>query len=346
MRNKSILLASAALSGALAFPALASGAEAVTTPITGQGSSFVANFLDQCKVDAKTTKGINVTYQATGSGAGRQGYINGSVDFAGSDVPFSANEAEQAAAKPFVYIPVVAGGVAIVYNVPGVRDVSLPGPVIAQIFAGKIVMWNDKAIAKSNPKAKLPKQVIKVIVRSDSSGTSSVFSSYLNSVDPASFAKGGLSTFPIPKVVGIGQKGSDGVANYVAGSQGKGAIGYVEQSYALERKLPTVAVLNAAGKAVRPTAVAVTAALESAPVFPDGTIKIDHLTTNAAAYPISTTAYVIAPKTGDPGKRAALAAFLTEVSGPCQSKAAKLGYAPLPSSLQAAVVKSIAALSA
>jgi phosphate transport system substrate-binding protein len=314
------------------------------TPITGQGSSFVANFLDQCKADAKNSKGLNVTYQPTGSGAGRQGYLNGSVDFAGSDVPFSATEAEKAKEKPFVYVPVVAGGIALVYNVPGVKNVVLPGPVIAKIFAGKILMWNDKAIVAANKKAKLPKLVIRVVVRSDSSGTSAVFSNYLNAVDPVSFPKGGLSNFPVPKTVGIGQKGSDGIANYVAGSQGKGAIGYAEVSFATERKLSVASTINAAGKTVSPTSAAVSAALETAPVNPDGTITIDHLTKTPTAYPISTTSYVIAAKDGDADKRAAVAAFLTEVVGPCQTKAAGLGYAQLPATLAAAVNKTVAAL--
>ena len=306
---------SSVLSGAV-LPTLASAAGKIDTPITGQGSSFVSNFLEQCKADAKSASGINVTYQPTGSGAGRQGYIAGAVDFAASDVPFSAAELEKAKEKPFVYVPVVAGGIAMVYNLPGVSGLVLPGPVASKIFAGKIVMWNDAAIAKANPKLKLPKMVIKVIVRSDSSGTSAVFSNYLNAVDSATFPKGGLSNFPIPAVVGIGQKGSDGVGNYIAGSQGKGAIGYIEASFAAERKLPTASTINAAGKTVKPTAEAVTAALETAPITPDGTIAIDHLTKTPAAYPISTTSYIIAPTSADANKKAAIGAFLAQIIGP------------------------------
>lgn len=319
-----------------AAPARAAGS------ISGQGSTFVANFLEQCKADSLKDGGPSVTYQSTGSGAGRNGFIEGTVDFAASDVPFTKDEAAKLADKPFVYAPIVAGGVAVIFNVPGVKKLSLTGPTLGKIFTGKIVSWNDKVIAAENKGVKLPKLVIRVVVRSDSSGTSNVFSSYLSNVAKASWTKGATSTFPVPAVIGIGQKGSDGVGNYVAGPQGKGAITYAEVSFANERKLGIASIVNAAGKAVQPDAVAVAETLSSSPIGADNVLTIDPLTKSPAAYPIAAVAYLILPKTSD--KSADLQSFAKTIFGGCQAKAASLGYAPLPVKVLAASTRAIDSL--
>jgi phosphate transport system substrate-binding protein len=309
--------------------------------VTGAGSSFMSNFVEQCKADVKKGLGINVTYQPSGSGAGRSGFISGTTDFAGSDVPFS--KAETGKVKtPFVYIPVIAGGVSVMYKIPGVTDLQLTGPTLAKIFSGQIAKWNDAAIAKENPKAKLPKETIRVIVRSDSSGTSSVMSGYLDAAGGGNWKKGVTSTFPVPAGVGIAQKGSDGVANYVGGNQGNFAIGFAEVSFAKERKLPSVLVVNAAGKAVGPTAAGVSAALSDAKSAADGTLTLNFATKKADAYPISTTAYVIAPTKLDAKKGDVLRAFLTHSLGACQKQAEKLGYAPLPAALTTSGLAAVA----
>ncbi len=312
------------MSGSL-FP---HAAEAAGT-LSGQGSTFVANFLDQCKADAVKSGGPAVTYQATGSGAGRNGYIEGTVDFSASDVPFSAAEKSKADKKPYVYIPLVAGGIAVTYNVPGVTSLTLSGPTLGKIFTGKIVSWNDKAIAAENPGVKFPKLVVRVVVRSDSSGTSNVFSSYLAVAAKGIWTKGATSTFPVPPIVGVGQKGSDGVGNYVAGSQGKGAITYAEVSFAKKRKLGIAKIINASGKAVSPDAKAVTEALNSSPMAADNVVTVDPLTKTAVAYPIAAISYLIIAKKTD--KASELKAFGALALGPCQGKAEALGYAPLPS---------------
>ena len=326
--------------GALVFapfaPAVAAGS------LSGQGSTFVANYLDQCKADLAKSGGPSVTYQATGSGAGRSGYAEGTVDFAASDVPFSAAEKPKADKKPYVYVPIVAGGVAVAFNVPGIKNLTLSGPTLGRIFAGKIVSWDDKAIAADNPGVKLPKLVLKVVVRSDSSGTSNVFSNYLSVVAKADWKKGATSTFPIPAIVGIGQKGSDGVGNYVGGPQGKGSITYAEVSFASERKLGVAKIVNAAGKAVLPNAASVTEALVESNVANDNVITIDPLAKGAAVYPIAAVAYMIVPKTSAKAKE--LTAFATSVLGPCQAKAAGLGYAPLPKSIVDAATRSLASI--
>lgn len=309
--------------------------------VTGAGSSFMANFLEQCKADVKTGLKINVTYQPSGSGAGRSGFISGTTDFAGSDVPFSKAELGKVN-EPFVYIPATAGGVAVMYNLPGVTKVNLSGPVLAKIFSGQIAKWNDAAIAKENPGTTLPKEVIRVLVRSDSSGTSSVFSSYLDAAGTGVWKKGSTSTFPVPAGTGVAQKGSDGVANFMSGPQGKYSVGFAELSYATERKLGVVNVINASGRAVAPTPAAVTAALAAATVNTDGTLKLNFTTKDAAAYPISTTSYVIARTKMDTKKGDVLRAFLTYSLGGCQKKGVKLGYAPLPAKLVTSGIAAVA----
>ncbi len=300
--------------------------------VTGAGSSFLANYIEQCKADVKKAQNINVSYQPSGSGAGRSGFIANTTDFAGSDVAFSKTEAAKVK-DPYVYIPLTIGGIGVMYKVPGLADLQLSGATLAKIFSGQIAKWNDEAIVKENPKAKLSKETIRVVVRSDSSGTSAVFSAYLDAAGGGQWKKGVTSTFPVPAGVGIAQKGSDGVANYVGGNQGNFSIGFAEVSYATERKLPTIKVLNASGAAVGPTTAAVTAALADAKANADGTLTLNFNTKKADAYPISTTSYIIARTKMDAKKAGVLKAFLTYSLGDCQKKAASLGYAPLPANL-------------
>lgn len=297
--------------------------------VTGQGSSFISNMVEQCKADVKSELGINISYQPTGSGAGRSAYIAGTNDFAGSDVAFTAAELPNANKKPFVYIPAAAGGIAIVYRLKGVEDLRFSAPTLAKIFKGEIFKWNDAAIAKDNPKALLPDSIIKVVVRSDSSGTSSVFSDFLDVAGKGAWGKGTTSNFPVP-ANGIAQKGSDGVSNYVAGDQGEGAITYAETSFATERKLSVAKVINAGGNAVSPDPANVGAGIAAAAINDDGTLLLNFAATAANAYPISTTAYLIAPQTMDKAKGDVLRTFLTYMVTNCQAKATKVGYSPLP----------------
>jgi phosphate transport system substrate-binding protein len=301
--------------------------------VSGQGSSFVSNFMEQCKSDAKNEFGINIAYQPTGSGAGRSAYIAGTNDFGGSDVAFPSAEKDAAAKKPFVYIPVAIGGIAIIYKVPGVTDLKLSGPTLAGIFTGKLQTWNSEAIARENPGVSLPNEVIRVVVRSDSSGTSNVFSDYLATTGAGGWKAGATSNFPVPAGNGIAQRGSDGVSNYVAGAQGNFAITYAETSFAEERKLTVAKVINTARQAVGPDAAGVTDAMAGAAVNDDGSLLLNFATASAKAYPISTTAYLIAPQQIDKAKGDVLRTFLTYALTTCQEKATKVGYAPLPENI-------------
>ncbi len=309
--------------------------------LSGAGSSFMSNFVEQCKADVKKGLNINITYQPTGSGAGRTGFISGTTDFSGSDVAFTAAELATLKEK-FVYIPITIGGIAIVYKVPGVADLRLSAPTLAKIFSGTIGKWDAEDIAKENPGVSLPSQTIRVIVRSDSSGTSTVFTDYLASAGKGEWKKGITGTFPVPAGTGIAQRGSDGVTNYVASAQGDFSITYAEASFATERKLGIAKVINTAGQAVAPDPANISVAMGEAAVNDDGTLLLNYNTTKPTAYPISTTAYLIARQTMDPKKGDVLRAFLTYSLGGCQEKAGAIGYAPLPKNLVALGVKNLA----
>jgi phosphate transport system substrate-binding protein len=300
--------------------------------VAGAGSSFMSNYVEQCKADVKKALDINITYQPSGSGAGRTGFVSGTTDFAGSDVAFTKAELEKLK-TPFVYIPITIGGIAIIFKVPGVTELKFSAPTLAKIFSGQIAKWNDDAIAKENPGATLPGETIRVIVRSDSSGTSNVFTDYLDTAGGGNWKKGITSTFPVPAGTGVAQRGSDGVTNYVASEQGNFSITYAEASFAIERKLSIASVVNAGGNTVKPDAKNISSGMSDAKINDDGTLFLNFNTTKSDAYPISTTAYLIAPQTMDGKKGDILRTFLTYALGPCQSKAEGLGYAPLPKNL-------------
>jgi phosphate transport system substrate-binding protein len=311
--------------------------------LSGAGSSFMSNFIEQCKADVKKGLNINITYQPTGSGAGRSGFISGTTDFSGSDVAFSSSELPQVKDK-FSYIPVTIGGIAIAYNVPGVAELKLSSPTLAKIFGGAITKWNDEAIAKENSGVTLPAQNIKVLVRSDSSGTSNVFTDYLSSTSKGAWTKGVTSTFPVPAGSGIAQRGSDGVTNYLNSPQGEFGITYSELSFATERKLGVAKVINTAGNAVKPDAANVTAAMSEAAINDDGTLLLNFNGNGKDDYPISTTSYLIVKQTMDPKKGDVMRAFLTYALGGCQDKAGAIGYAPLPKKLVDLGLKALATI--
>ena len=345
--SRKLMLGALTLSSALvAQTALTQTAMAQTASldksitVNGSGSTFVSNFIEQCKADVKKSLDINIAYQPVGSGAGRSGFINGTTDFGASDVPFTDTELPKVKGK-FVYIPVTIGGIAVIYRLPGVTDLKLSAQTTAKIFAGTIGKWNDEAITRENPGVTLPSETIRVVVRSDSSGTSNVFSDYLASAGKGAWTKGAQSTFPIPAGSGIAQKGSDGVTNYLA-DQGNFGITYAETSFATERKLGIAKIINTAGNAVLPDPANVTVAMGDAAINDDGTLLLNFNTTKADAYPISTTAYLIAPVAIDAKKGDVLRAFLTYALAGCQEKAKAVGYAPLPKNLLDLSLKALA----
>jgi len=312
--------------------------------VTGAGATFPLNMIEQWKADFNKSTGATVAYTGVGSGAGRTQLIAGTVDYAASDVAASAAEVDQLKAKygDFVYIPFTAGGLGVHYNVPGLSNLKLTGSTIAKIFAGTITTWNDPAIAADNGAAG-PNLPIQVLVRSDKSGTSGVFTDYMAKAAPADWTKGKTETFPTDKGQ-IGKAGSDGVSNAVKAAQG--GIGYGEHSFAVERQLPEVLVKNGAGEFKGPETAAVTAALDAATLNPDGTLTLNFTSTKPGMYPISTTSYLLVPTKMDQAKGDNLVAFLNYVLGDGQGKSAALNYAPVPDSVKNAGKAAVAKINA
>ncbi len=208
----------------------------------------------------KKETGFKLNYQSIGSGGGIKQIKAKTVTFGASDMPL---EPKDLAASGLVQFPTVVGGDVPVVNLDGIGagDLTLDGPTLANIFLGKITKWDDPAIKKLNPNAKLPSSAIVVVHRSDGSGTTFIFTDYLSKVSPDWKSNVGAST-AVEWPAGIGAKGNEGVSNNV--TQTKGAIGYVEYAYALQNKMTTVNMINHDGKAVAPNAASFQAAAANA----------------------------------------------------------------------------------
>jgi phosphate transport system substrate-binding protein len=300
--------------------------------LSGAGSTFVQTILQEWIKQFKAVDpGVTINYQGVGSGAGVQQLTAKTVDFAGSDGTLKPEEqAATGGAGAVVQLPWIAGGVAVEYNLSGVDELKLSGDTVAGIFAGRIQRWNDPAIKADNPDASLPGTSISVVHRSDGSGTTNVFTSYLKAVAPAIWTETPSKDWP--NQVGTGAKGSDGVTAQV--KQQDGAIGYAEVSFANQSNLGVAKVKNAAGKFVGPTNEAVSAAIAEATVNPDNTLKINYTPAGEAAYPISTTTYLMYYKAGtDSAKATALTNFAKWVLTDGQRYAKDLDYAAMPQSI-------------
>ncbi|MEA3078431.1 MAG: phosphate transport system substrate-binding protein [Actinomycetota bacterium] len=326
--------ASSGSSGDTTTMAPSAKVECAAGSISGAGSTFAQTIVQQWIKDFYAAcPSATVNYQGVGSGAGIQQFTAGTVDFAGSDVAMKPEEEAAAVAKngPVLHIPWTAGGIAVEYNLKGVTDLKLTAEAIAGIFAGKITKWDDTAIKSANSGVTLPSTAIQVVHRSDGSGTTAAFTAFLAATDATDWTFGSGKEVPWP--VGQGAKGSDGVTAAV--KQTDGAIGYAEVSFAKGAALGIAKVKNASGAFVGPDAKAVSAALESAEVPTDLKVKINYKPAGAAAYPISTTSFVIVPKTPtDAAKAKLLKAFVAYAVGTGQNVAPGIEYAPLPTALQ------------
>jgi len=313
-----------------------------TGSVAGAGSTFVQTIVQQWVKDYEgACPGATINYQGVGSGAGIAQLTAGTVDFAGSDVPMKPDEEAAAAAKngAVVHIPWTSGAIAIMFNVSGVTSLKLTPATLAGIFAGTITKWNDPALATDN--TNLPATPIQVVHRSDGSGTTKVFTSYLTANAPTVWKAGADKDVPWP--TGTGAKGSDGVTAAV--KQSNGAIGYAELSFAKGSSLPVASVKNGTGAFVGPTSAGVAAALADATVPADMKVQISANPTSADAYPISTISYVIvSKKPADAGKAALLKAFITYALTTGQKSAGSLFYAELPSALASQGVHAAASI--
>lgn len=331
--------------------------------VTGAGSTWSQIAIDQWRSDVAKF-GLGVNYQGVGSSAGRQFFVIGQVDFAGSEIPFEPDELEKlkSAGRSFQYLPVVAGGTSLMYNLNDasgnrITNLKLSARTAGGIFTGRIKNWNDAEIAGDNGGKSLPNKPIIPVLRSDGSGTSAQFSAYLMkaaSQDWSAFAaaKGidpNSGTSFWPEFSGsVSQKGSDGVSNYVANvSTGQGAIGYVEAGYALQRGFPVASMKNQSGAYTQPTAHNTAMALTKAVLNPDRTQNLDGVYTmsDPTAYPISSYSYMITQTTGfDEAKGQVLGKFILYFACEGQQKAEVLGYSPLPPNLVQMVFDAVSAI--
>jgi phosphate transport system substrate-binding protein len=272
---------------------------------------------------------IAINYQSIGSGGGIQQVINQTVFFGATDGPMT-DEQLKAAPGPILHFPTVLGAVVPVYNIAGVtEDLKFTGPVIADIYLGKIKKWNDPAIAKLNPGVKLPATEVTVVHRSDGSGTTYIFVDYLSKVSPEFKSQVGVAT-SVKWPAGVGGKGNEGVSGLV--TQTPGSIGYVELIYALQNKIAFGSVQNAAGEFVKASVDAVTKAAAAAATTmpPDFRVSITNAQ-GAGAYPISSFTWILMyedPK--DKASARAMVDFMRWALTDGQKYGADLGYAPLP----------------
>lgn len=345
------------------FAAPGSAMAADYVPISGAGSSWSANAVDQWRRNVQQY-GMRVNYASTGSVDGRNQFKGGTVDFAVSETPYGLKDngvVEPLPSRGFAYMPIVAGGTAFMYNLTAggkrITNLRLSGDVLTKIFTGKITSWDDKAIAADNPGLKLPKRKIVPVVRSDGSGSTAQFSLWMATQHSGLWndyckrtGRGtpcGLTSF-YPTVPGAGfvsQPNSQGVSGYVAQKANEGTITYVEYSYALKTGYPVAKVLNSAGYYVEPTASNVAVGLLGAKINTDKgsaqylTQKLEGVYGNrdARAYPLSSYSYMIVPTqtqgafNDDKGRT--LAAFASYFLCEGQQQAEVLGYSPLPINL-------------
>ena len=269
-----------------------SSSSSSATTISGAGSTFAAPVYEQW---ASSLSPLTVNYQAVGSGAGITSLESKTVDFGASDPPLKPAD-EEAIAKngsPAVQIPMFLGAITVSYNLPGVKTgLKLEGKTISDIYLGKIKTWNDPEIAALNPGVTLPSTAITVIHRSDSSGTTSGFTSFLAATDPEFKSKVGEGK-DVQWPTGTGAKGNAGVAGAV--QQTTGAVGYVEQAYALQHNFTYASVKNKSGDFVAPTLASTSAAGEGVTVPANLGIKVINSPT-ASAYPITSQTFVVVNK--------------------------------------------------
>lgn len=310
-----------------------SGQQSVT--LNGAGSTFVYPVMSRwTQAFHEANSNISVNYQSIGSGGGVQQVKAGTVDFGASDYALTDDALNQM--KPVLQIPESAGPVCITYNLPGLQQpLQLSPEAISGIFLGKITSWQDPLIKKDNPGVNLPNTKTIVAHRTDGSGTTAAFTTYLSAVSPewkSKVGQGGAVSWP----AGIGGKGSEGVTATVR--QSPGGIGYVELTYAQQNKLSVASIKNRAGNYVQPSPASTTAAIAG---FADQLSKdprtpiVDAPASAAQAYPISTLTFLIVPKDGtDAAKRSSLKKFVQYVIGDGQNSAEGLNYAPLPDSVR------------
>src|SRR5215467_7442366 len=311
------------------------------TSINGAGATFPFPLIDTWRVEYQKVKpDVNINYQSIGSGGGVKQFTAKTVDFGASDAPLTA--AERAKAPGTIHVPETIGSVVAAYNIPGVPDkgLKLTGPVLADIFSGKIKKWNDPQIQSLNPDKKLPDANIVTVHRSDGSGTTFVWTNFLSKASPQWNQTIGASK-SVQWPTGVGAPGNEGVANAIKGSPN--TIGYIELNYALKTNTPYAFVKNSAGQFIAPSldttqeAVANSTIVNSLPAGDQSWTKVSLLNSPGSnTYPIASFTYLLIPKdlstnpSLDQTKAKALVDFISWAITDGQKLAANLGYVPLP----------------
>jgi len=324
-------------------PVAASGISCAAGSIKAQGSSAQTNAVNAWIRNYQVScPDATIEYDSTGSGAGLRAFIAGTGDFAGSDSALTSADQPRADARcrtgPAIHLPMVIGPIALAYNVAGVGDLRLRPATLAKIFAGAVSRWNDPAIVADNPGTPLPSTPIRTVHRSDSSGTTDNFTTFLAATAAGDWTFGAAGTWSAPG--GSAQRGSNGVAATIARSDG--AIGYIEASYARFHNLATARIGNGAGEFVALTDEAAGRTVAGAKSAGDLRLEIDYWTTAAGAYPIVLVTYEVVCQSGTPEL---VKSFLTYTASPAgQAAATRLGYAPLPEQLRDRVAAAVTAL--
>lgn len=322
-------------------------ATASAQKLTGAGATF-PNPIYSKWFDAYNKKtGIQINYQSVGSGAGIRQFTEGTVDFGATDGPM--NESQITAVNGnVVHVPTVLGAVSVTYNLPSLGETKLrfDGSALVDIFMGRITKWNDKRLQSLNPGVNLPNTDVIVVHRSDGSGTTYIFTDFLNKFSREWHDKVGYAT-SVNWPVGLGGKGNEGVTQQV--KQVEGAIGYVELIYALANNLPYALIKNAAGNFVEPTLGSATAAAAGVKLPKDTDFRVS--ITNAPgkdSYPIASFTWLLVKADDkDPVRAKLVRDFLTWMaSDEAQGMATDLHYAPLPTELRTLVAERLKTLKA
>ncbi len=319
------------LGGLLCAVLMAAPTVARAADISGAGATFPYPIYAKWADAYKTRTGVGLNYQSIGSGGGIKQIEAKTVDFGASDKPLQPEELDKYGLMQF---PMIMGGVVPVVNLPGVGpgDLKLTGPVLADIYLGKISKWNDPAIAKLNRGVKLPGQAITVVHRSDGSGTTFIFTHYLSQVSPAWKSQVGEDA-SVSWPAGVGGKGNEGVASYA--QRIPGAIGYVEYAYALQNKLAHTLLANRAGKYVAPSSASFQAAAagadwKAAPGF--YLLLTDQ--PGEKSWPITGASFILMYKqAADPAASRAVLDFFDWAYHEGGAMAESLDYVPMPDSV-------------
>ncbi len=320
---------------AVAFGLAGFAVAAQAQQITGAGATFPAPVYAKWGELAKAATGMELNYQAIGSGGGQNQILQRTVDFGASDAPM--DPAKLASGK-LLQFPTVMGSVVVIVNIPGVEinQLKLTGELLADIYEGKIYKWNDPKLAEANPGVTLPNIAIAPVYRADGSGTSFVYTSYLSAVSPSWKAKVGANT-SVRWPAGAGAKGNDGVAATVHNT--RGGIGYVEYAYASQNHLITVQLRNKSGAYVAPTTEAFQAAASSGDWAGAKNFAVDLIDQpGEKSWPIESATFIELPKDpADPTRSATVMKFFDWAFKNGDGAATSLQYIPLPDTVKDAV---------